>query len=158
MPTPKSVTKISTKGVTYTSNVDKAQYYIHELSRGAMRDVGKFVRKRWQESYYSHFKKHSGDGGKATSYKVLASKNTLYPRVEIGLEHSKKGKAVKGFYAYFQEFGSSRVPRLGLLQKTVNDNIAEIIKIESQYLSALEGEASRLESLINEEEMGDEDE
>lgn len=156
MPTPKSVTKISKKGVTYTSNVEQAQYYLFELSRGALRDVGKFVRKRWQEAYYSHFKKHSGAGGKATSYVVLSSKNTIVPRVEIGLEHSKKGKNTDGFYAYFQEFGTAKIPRLGLLQKTVNDNIAEIVKIESQYLSALEGEASRLESLIHEEEMNGE--
>ena len=44
MSAPKSVTKINKNGVTYTSNVDACQYYLHELNRAALRDVGKFVK------------------------------------------------------------------------------------------------------------------
>ena len=65
MSAPKSVTKINKNGVTYTSNVDAAQYYIHELSRAALRDVGKFVRTKWREVYYNYFTRHTGDAGKA---------------------------------------------------------------------------------------------
>jgi len=161
MSAPKSVIKIKkTKdgsSVEYTSNVDACEYYMHELSRAALRDVGKFVKKRWQETYDSHFKKHTGDGRKATSVKVIANARTEYPRVQIGLEHSYKGKEVKGFYAYFQEFGTSKTPRLGLLTKAVEENIAEIVKIESQYLSGLSDEAARLEALIDENEFNEED-
>lgn len=153
MSAPKSVTKINKNGVTYTSNVDACQYYIYELSRAALRDVGKFIRTKWRQIYYEHFTRHSGDGGKATNYNVIASKSTTAPRVQVGL---KTGK-VDGFYAYYQEFGTSKQPRLGLLTSLVEDNIAQIVEIESKYLSALESEAEAL-SLIDEREYSDDGE
>lgn len=153
MSVPKSVTKINKNGVTYTSNVDACQYYIHELSRAALRDVGKFIRTKWRQIYYEYFTRHSGDGGKATNYNVIASKSTQFPRVQVGL---KTGK-VDGFYAYYQEFGSSKQPRLGLLTGLVEDNVATIVEIESKYLSALESEAEAL-ALIDESEYSDDGE
>lgn len=146
MPTPKSQIKINNNGVTYESNLDACEYYIFELTRAALRDVAKYVRRKFKDSYYSHFDRHSGNAGRALSAKVFSSKSTKYPRVDIGL---KTGR-VAGFYAFFQEFGTKNgIPKLGLLQRAVHDNIDEIIKIESQYLSGLESEA---ESLIDEEE------
>lgn len=159
MPTPKSQTKVLVKEgkteVTYESDFDAAGYYIYELSRAALRDVGKFISKTFRTNYYQHFKKHSGNAGKATKYKVWSGAKTEHPRVQIGL---KTGQ-VPGFYAYFQEFGTSNgIPRLGLLTHAVEDNVAEIVKIESTYLSGLSEEAARLESLINENDMeGDAD-
>lgn len=154
MSVPKSVVKINKNGVQYTSSVDKCSYCIHELTRAALRDVGKFIAKTFRQNYYSHFKRHTGNAGKATKYQVFSSATTTAPRVQIGL---KTGK-VDGFYGYFQEFGTSKARRLGLLQKSAQDNVAEIIKIESQYLSGLEDEAKAL-ALINESEYeGDADE
>lgn len=154
MSVPKSVVKITKNGVEYTSNVDKCNYLLFELSRAALRDTAKFCTRKFKESYYQHFKRHTGDAGRATKYKVYANKDTKYPRVQIGL---KTGK-VDGFYSYFQEFGTSKTAKLGLLSKSVEGNIAEIVKIESQYLSALEDEAKAL-ALIDESEMeGDADE
>lgn len=159
MPTPKSQTKVLVKNgkaeVTYEENFDAAEYFIHELNRAALRDVGKFVTKLFKTSYYQNFNKNTGKAGKATKYKVISSAKTTAPRVQIGL---KTGQ-VEGFYAYYQEFGTSTgIPRLGLLTHAVEDNVEEIIKIESQYLSGLSDEASKLESLINENDMeGDAD-
>ena len=153
MSVPKSVTKINKNGVTYTSNVDACQYYIHELSRAALRDVGKFIRTKWRQVYYDVFTRHSGDAGKATNYNVIASKSTTAPRVQVGL---KTGK-VDGFYAYFQEFGTSNQPKLRLLSTLVEENIPKIVEIESKYLSALEDEAEAL-ALINESEYSDDGE
>lgn len=158
MPAPKSVTKLSYKNgkteVTYTSDVDAAGYYIHELTRAAMRDVGKFIARVFRDSYYSHFTKRTGKAGKATKYKVISGPKTTAPRVQIGLRTGQ----VDGFYAYFQEFGTSRQPKLGLLTKAAQDNVAEIVKIESQYLDGLSGEAARLAALIDEDDMeGDAD-
>lgn len=146
MPTPKSQIKINKDGVTYESNLDACEYYLFELTRGALRDVAKFVRREFKDRYYSHFEKHTGNAGKAVSAKVWSGKNTQYPRVDLGL---KQGK-VDGFYAFFQEFGTRNgVPRLGILQRSVEDNIDEIIRIESQYLSGIE---SSPEDMIDEEE------
>lgn len=162
MATPKSVTKIRTKQgksyVEYTSNVKAAQYYIFELSRAALRDVAKFVKKKFKEEFYSHFGRRTGNAGKATRYKVISGKNTKYPRVQIGLT----SQDADGYYAYFQEFGTTKknaygvlVPKLGLLQKVVRENISEIVRIESKYLNGLSGEADRLDALISEGDMED---
>lgn len=159
MSAPKSVTKLKVKdgkvNITYESNLDAAQYYLFELNRAALRDVGKFVTKVFRTAYYQHFQKRTGNAGKATKYKVWAGAKTTAPRVQIGL---KTGQ-VDGFYAYFQEFGTSTgIPRLGLLTHAAEDNVAEIVKIESQYLSGLSDEAERLDALINEDDMeGDAD-
>ena len=153
MSVPKSVTKVNKNGVTYTSNVDAAQYYIFELNRAALRDVAKFVKRTFRDSFYSHFDKETGNAGRSTSSVVLSNKDTKYPRVEIGLKKS----TVKGSYAYEQEFGTSTIPRLGLLTHAVEDNIPKIIEIESKYLSALESEAQAL-SLIDEGEYNEDGE
>lgn len=157
---PKSVVKVKAKNgsvsVEYTSSVDAAEYYTHELTRAALRDVGKYVCKVFRTSYYSHFTKRTGDAGKATKYKVISSATTTAPRVQIGL---KTGK-VPGFYAYFQEFGTKKgnVPQLGLLTHAVQDNIPQIVSIESQYLSGLSDEAARLAAMVDEADMeGDAD-
>ena len=154
MAVPKSVIKLKKNGVVYTSNVDKCKYYIFELSRAALRDVGKFCKKEFRKSFYSKFKRDTGDAGRATSCVVYSNKKTKFPRAEIGLPHSHRGKNVEGFYSYFQEVGSSRQPKLGILANVVQSNVAEIIKIESQYLSALETEA-RVQQLISEREYRD---
>lgn len=151
MPTPKAVTKtVYNKNgchVEFTDECDTTQYYIHELTRAALRDVGKFVCKKFMEAYDSHFPKVTGNARKSIKCKVFSSKSTISPRVEIGI------KGGKGFYSLFQECGSSKTPRYGLLRHAVEDNVAEIIKIESQYLSGLEGEASALAAQINESDM-----
>lgn len=148
MPAPKSVIKMNKDGIQYVSEVDKCQYYIHELTRAALRDVGKFISRTFRNSFYAHFKRHTGRAGKATKYKVWSSKSTTAPRVEIGL----KADNLTGFYAYFQELGTDSTPRLGLLKKAAQDNIDEIIKIESQYLSALNGDETRASGLIDEKD------
>lgn len=159
MPTPKSQLKVLAKEgkteVTYESNLDATEYYLFELNRAALRDVGKYVAKTFKTAFYNHFDKRTGNAGRATKYKVFSNKDTKYPRVQIGL----KPPIGRGFYEYFQEFGTSDgIPRLGLLTHAVEDNVAEIIKIESQYLSGLSDEAARLESLINENDYeGDAD-
>lgn len=153
MSVPKSVVKVKKGNVEYTSNVDAAQYYLFELSRAALRDVGKFVKAKFRDSYYQYFDRKTGNAGRATSAVVLSNRDTKYPRVEIGLKKSQ----LKGVYGYEQEFGTSGIPKLGLLQSAVEDNIPKIIEIESKYLSGLEDEATAL-SMISEEEYEDDGE
>lgn len=134
MAMPKSVIRFKKGGVEYIDNCDRAQYTIEELTRAALRDVGKFVCRTFRRKYYLHFKRKKGQVGRFTQYWVKT-------RGEIHLEVGLKPNA---FYGGFQEFGSSKTSKLGLLEKSVTDNIDEIIKIESQYLSGLEDEAKAL--------------
>ena len=143
MPVPPSVTKIKKDGVEFVSSVDRCSYTMKELCRAALRDVGKFVCKRFRQSYYSHFKRKKGNVGRFTQYWVK-HKYEDYPSLQVGVKPN-------AFYGGFQELGSSKTAKLGLLLNAVQGNIAEIVNIESQYLSALEDEAEAL-SLISEED------
>lgn len=157
MPTPKSVTKVTKDAnghaiVQYTSEVDKAEYMLYELTRAALRDVGKFVMKTFYTNYYQHFKKRTGEAGKSLRSKVWSSKSTIYPRVEIGLK-----KSAKGFYSMFQEFGTSKTKKLGLLTKAVEDNIATIRQIESKYLDYINSDTSQILANLSEGDIEDEE-
>jgi HK97 gp10 family phage protein len=144
MPVPKSIVKFDKNGIKYVSNVERTEYTIFELSRAALRDVGKFVCQVFRQSFYQHFHKVTGNVGKNTQYWVKTK--TENPELQVGIKRN-------GFYGIFQEIGSSKTKKLGLLQNAVNNNIAEIINIESKYLSALEDDARAL-SLIDEGEYG----
>lgn len=143
MSVPPSVTKVNGDGIEFVSNVDRCSYTMKELCRAALRDVGKFVCNRFKKAFYSNFKKYRGRVGRYTQYWVK-HKYEKYPYLQVGTKNN-------GFYGLFQEFGTSKQPKLGLLSSAVEDNIATIIKIESQYLSALENEAEAL-SLISEDD------
>lgn len=143
MSLPPSVTRIKKDGLEFTSSVDRVSYTMKELCRAALRDVGKFVCKKFRQSYYNHFKRQKGFVGRFTQYWVKY-KYEKYPNLQVGVKPN-------AFYGGFQELGSSKQPKMGLLSNAVQDNIAEIIKIESQYLSALEDEAEAL-ALISDED------
>lgn len=140
MSVPKSVTKIDKNGVRFESSVDYYQYTIKELCRAALRDVGKFVCRTFRQNYYATFKKHKGYVGKYTQYWVQY-KYEKYPKAQIGIKPN-------AFYGGFQEFGTSKGPRYGLLTDSVRNNIDTIVQIESQYLSALNNDNA--DSLIEE--------
>lgn len=145
MSVPKSVIKIDKKGVQYISSVDRAQYTIRELTRAALRDVGKFLVRRINEKAQAlpGMKRNPRVRGKNSTFQYWARKN------ECDLQVGTKQET---WYGYKQELGTSNMKRLGFIQSTANENIAEIIKIESQYLSALEDEAAALALIESEED------
>lgn len=142
MSVPKSVIKIKKGEVTYTSNVDRCAYTIKELCRAALRDTGKFVCAKFRIAYYGTFKRRSGRVGRYTQYWVRKRDMDL----QVGLKPN-------GFYGGFQELGTSKTPKSGLLKGSVQENIPKIIEIQSKYLSALEGDESNALALCNENDM-----
>ena len=138
MAIPKSVVKFKKGNVEFISNVDRVQYTLNELTRAALRDTGKFLCNRFRSGYYGLFKKKKGKVGKYTQYWVRKKDLDL----QIGIK-------ANAFYGGFQEFGTSKTKKLGLLTKTTESNIAKIVEIQSKYLSSLEDEAKAL-ALINE--------
>lgn len=158
MSIPKSVIRINKSGVQYISSCDRAAYTIQELSRAALRDVGKFITRRVNDKLL----KLAG-GGLAKTGRIIKTKGsskTSSKDMDCGYwVRKKEGNMQVGikhdtWYGTEQELGSSKMKKLGLLKNTVNENIAEIIKIESQYLSALESEAKALEKISEEEYEG----
>lgn len=147
MAIPKSITKVDKYGksqVLYKQSVDRVNYTIRELTRAALRDVGRFLCKNYKIEYYKHFRKRRGFAAQAFQYFVK------YMQKDVELQVGVKGKH-KGFYSGFEELGTSKTPRYAIMTNVTQNNIAEIVRIESLYLSALEDEARAL-SLIGEED------
>ena len=147
MSVPKSVVRFRKGGIEYTSKVDFACYTIVELSRAAMRDVGKFIARKANEGAMKlpGLKKSRRVRGRTSTflYNVPWAKTGL-PHLEVGVTHGT-------WYGEDQELGTSSQPRRQILRNAAHDNIAQIVEIESKYLSALEDEAKAM-SLISEEE------
>jgi len=137
MSLPSSV-KFKKDGITYESNVDRVNYTIKELTRAALRDVGKFVARTTR----TKIKRKTGRLAKNIQYWVRSKQDK--PDLQIGF---KPG----GFYGGFQELGTAKIPKIGALQNSVYDNIETIRKIEGEYLSAIEDENKAL-SIIDEGE------
>ena len=139
---PKSVIRLNKNGVQYVSSCDRAQYTIRELTRAALRDVGKFIVRRCNDAAMKlpGMKKSVRVRGKTSVFGYWARK--IECDLQVGIRWNT-------WYGAAQELGTSKMPKLGILRRTTHDNIAEIVKIESQYLSALEDEAKAL-SLIDE--------
>lgn len=144
MGVPKSVIRLNKDGVQYVSSCDKAQYTIRELTRAALRDVGKFVVRRCNDAAMKlpGMKKSVRVRGRTSVFGYWARK--IECDLQVGIRWDT-------WYGVAQELGTSKMPKHGILRNTTYDNIAEIIKIESQYLSALEDEAEAL-ALIDEDD------
>lgn len=136
MALPKSVVKIKKNGVEFTSNVDRVNYTIKELSRAALRDVGRFICNRTRKKIH----KQTGRLAKNTQYWVRKRESDL----QVGF---KPG----GWYGLYQELGTEKQPKIGALYNSVKENINTIRDIEAQYLSAIEDE-QKAKQLIDEGE------
>ena len=154
MPAPKSVTKISKNGVEFISSVDRANYFITELTRAAMKDVAKYVLRivRANVRAISSQTKKMRYAGMRYQYWVRKKECDL----QLGIENTKFG-AETAWWADQSELGTGNQPKRGFLRSAVYDNIATIRQIESQYLSAIEDEVNA-ESMIDEEENEPEEE
>lgn len=141
MAVPRSVTKVKKDGIEFISSVDKVQYTIEELSRAALRDTAKLIRKRMVQALRElPGMKRSKRIYKSTQYWVRRRETDL----QIGFKHDS-------WYGAHSELGSKGQPARGILRDTVFNNIDEIRKIQSQYLSAISDGDSAL-SLIDEDE------
>lgn len=152
MAAPKSVMKIDKNGVQFTESVDRANYFITELTRAAMKDVAKYVLRivRSNVRAISNQTRRMRYAGTRYQYWVRKKECDL----QLGIENTAKG-AVTAWWADQAELGTAGQPKRGFLRAAVYDNISMIRKIESQYLSAIETED---ESLIDEEENDPEEE
>ncbi len=154
MPLPPQATKISRNGVELTSNVDRANYLITELTRAAMRDVAKYVLKIVRKNVrginnYTRRMRYA-----TTRYQYWIRKKEC--DMQLGIENTAKG-AETAWWADQAELGTGNQPKRGFLRSAVYDNIDMIRKIEAQYLSAIEDEMNAA-SLVDEDENNPEDE
>lgn len=163
MSIPSSI-KITKNGVTYLSNVDRTKYTIKELSRAALRDVGKYIARECRATtrkrpYARGLRGRNNRNAFGywvrkveTDLQVGSKANTWYGALQelgdsgAGARRGRGGGIVARFTA--------RQPRLGILTNTTQANIDTIRRIEGQYLSAVENE-NRALGLISEGEYTD---
>lgn len=151
MSVPKSVIKFKKNGIVYTSSVDRVQYTLVELTRAALRDVGKYVVRTCNSAAMKlpglrKSRRLRSRRGKKSAfwYEVPWAKKGL-PHVEISIEHGT-------WYGEQQELGTQNQPKRGILRNSVYNNIPTIVEIESKYLSALEDEATALRLIESEQD------
>jgi HK97 gp10 family phage protein len=146
MPMPRSVTRVRRDGVEFVSNVDRAKYTLQELSRAALKDVAKLIRRRMLDKARKMPGMKRGKRiSNAFQYWVRKQETDL----QVGIKHDT-------WYGVEQELGTSNQPKRSILRDTVYENIDQIRIIQGKYLSAIEDE-NRARGLIDEgEEIGDE--
>jgi len=147
MSVPKSVVRFDKNGVKYVSSVEYAQYTIKELSRAALRDVGKFVSRECNKAAQKlpGMRKSKRVRGKTSAFQYWARKKE--GDLQVGIKHAT-------WYGTQQELGDRNQPKRDILRSTVYNNIPTIVEIESQYLTALEDEAEALRMMSEGEEQG----
>lgn len=146
MAAPKSVMKINKDGVTFTESVDRANYFITELTRAAMKDVAKYILRIVRGNV-------RGISNQTRKMRYAAMRYQYWVRkkecdLQIGIENTQRG-ANTAWWADQSELGTAGQPTRGFLRGAVYDNIDMIRTIEAQYLSAIEAED---ESLCDESE------
>lgn len=129
--------KITRKGIEFVNNVDPVKYTLKELIRAALRDCGKLFCTRFKSAYYSEFRRNRGRVGRFTQYWVRSKQDI--PDLQVGIKPN-------AFYGGLQEFGGMKIPRLGLMTKTAQDNIENFRQLQAQYLSALNNDNPTIES------------
>lgn len=138
---PKTVTKITKDGIKFTDSVDRVNYTIDELTRGALRDSAKFIRRKMNDKLRKlPGMKRSRRIYRSNQYWVRKWESDL----QIGFKHDS-------WYGSRSELGTHGQPARGVLRASVYDNISDIRRIQAQYLSAITTDSAG--GLIDESEF-----
>lgn len=148
--------KFKKDGVEFTSSIDRCNYTIRELTRAALRDVGRYVVRMTTR------KVRRLDGLGHTKY--IQRRFQFWVRkqegdLQVGIHNVGNNKNPGDtWYGIDQELGLNGQPKRGFLKESVYENIKTIRDIEAQYLSAIEDEQAALALIDEEETFGDGDE
>ena len=148
--------KFKKDGVEFTSSVDRCNYTIRELTRAALRDVGRYVVRQCTR------KARRLEGLGRTRY--IQKRFQFWVRKQegdllVGIHNVMKNKNPgETWYGMDQELGLNGQPKRAFLHDSVYENIRTIRDIEAQYLSAIEDEQQALALIDEEETFGDGDE
>lgn len=112
--------------LSFESNVDASQYLITELSRAALRDSAKYLRK----VMLVELRKLRGLKRSRRPYNLQYWVRKKETDLQIGFKHGT-------WYTLGQELGDKGMKKRGILRNTTFANVEEIRKIQAQYLSAL---------------------
>lgn len=138
--------KILMNRIEFTEQVDRAQFTLNELSRAALLDTGRLIRKRMlKKAKQQPGMRRAKRPYNAFQYWVRRRETDLV----VGTKHDT-------WYGAEQELGSNRQPKRSIIRSTVYENIDDIRRVQGQYLSAIEDD-NRARGLIRSEEDGSDD-
>jgi hypothetical protein len=143
---PRALKVLNKDRLFYIDGFDRTKWYLSELIRAALRDVGKLLiyRIRYEVAKMPGMKRSRR---KITGIQFWNRKKSQ--DLQIGAKHGT-------WYAEDQELGTEGQPKRGIIRNVTFSSIADIRKIEGTYLSAIEDE-NRALALIDEEEEGGDD-
>ena len=148
--------KFKKDGVEFTSSVDRCNYTIRELTRAALRDVGRYVvRQCTRKARRLEGLGHTRYIQKRFQFWVRKQEGDLLVGIHNVMKNKNPGETR---YGMDQELGLNGQPKRAFLQTSVYENIRTIRDIEAQYLSAIEDEQQALALIDEEETFGDGDE
>ena len=148
--------KFKKDGVELTSSVDRCNYTIRELTRAALRDVGRYVvRQCTRKARRLEGLGHTRYIQKRFQFWVRKQEGDLLVGIHNVMKNKNPGET---WYGMDQELGLNGQPKRAFLQTSVYENIRTIRDIEAQYLSAIEDEQQALALIDEEETFGDGDE
>lgn len=148
--------KFKKDGVEFTSSVDRCNYTIRELTRAALRDVGRYVvRQCTRKARRLEGLGHTRYIQKRFQFWVRKQEGDLLVGIHNVMKNKNPGAT---WYGMDQELGLNGQPKRAFLQTSVYENIRTIRDIEAQYLSAIEDEQRALALIDEEETFGDGDE
>ena len=134
--------------LTFEDSIDAANYTMQELTRAALRDSAKYLRRLMGDqlkSFYgvNYIAYYHGKVFKANRTGKLIKK---YPGSAVQYWVRKRecdlqiGFKQDSWYGMKQELGDKGQPKLGILRNTTYDNIDKIRTIQSQYLDGMNNE------------------
>ena len=148
--------KFKKDGVEFTSSVDRCNYTIRELTRAALRDVGRYVvRQCTRKARRLEGLGHTRYIQKRFQFWVRKQEGDLLVGIHNVMKNKNPGAT---WYGMDQELGLNGQPKRAFLHDSVYENIRTIRDIEAQYLSAIEDEQRALALIDEEETFGDGDE
>ena len=148
--------KFKKDGVEFTSSVDRCNYTIRELTRAALRDVGRYVvRQCTRKARRLEGLGHTRYIQKRFQFWVRKQEGDLLVGIHNVMKNKNPGET---WYGMDQELGLNGQPKRAFLQTSVYENIRTIRDIEAQYLSVIEDEQQALALIDEEETFGDGDE
>ena len=149
MPLPRSVVRINRKGVKFTSSVERAEYTLEELTRAALRDIGKLVTFKARDKVRAIAK-----GSMKRSQRVKNAFQSWNRRRETDLQVGIKHET---WYGVDQELGLDGQPKRDILRKTVFENVNVIQEITAKYLKHIEDEMTAQRMIDENAEVAEDD-
>jgi hypothetical protein len=149
MPVPRSVTRIDRDGVQFTSSVLRANYTLNELTRAALRDIGKLIDRRTRDKIRLIANRSLRRARRPRNSNQHWNRKRETDLL-VGIRHDT-------WYGVDQELGLNGQQKRGILRETVFENIDLIIEIQSKYLKHIEDERKALSMIDENAEVAEDD-